>query len=72
MVLKLSKIDFNNFTNSSYVNEKYQEFYKRNGYIPTYFQPYNLKEIKDYSVTITTSTGIVTGIGAMYICTETK
>lgn len=37
-----------------FVDGKLNSFIKENGYIPNFFNPYNQKEIKDYSPTITT------------------
>jgi hypothetical protein len=44
-------------TYSQYVNKKYAEFYKKNGYIPAMFNPYNCSEIKDVAPTLTTPCG---------------
>ena len=41
-------------TSSNYVNKKYTEFYKKHGYIPKMFNPYNCSEITDIAPTITT------------------
>lgn len=35
--------------------KKYLEFYKKYGYIPEMFNPYNCREIKDICPTITTN-----------------
>jgi vacuolar-type H+-ATPase catalytic subunit A/Vma1 len=42
-----------NLTYSPYVNKKYEEFYKRNGYIPEMFNPYHCVEITDVCPTLT-------------------
>lgn len=39
----------------NYVSKKYDEFSKKNGYIPEIFSPYNMTEIKEKSPTLTTS-----------------
>ena len=44
-------------TSSNYVNKKYTEFYKKHGYIPKMFNPYNCSEITDIAPTITTQCG---------------
>ena len=38
-----------------FVARKYEEFIKKNGYIPEFFQPYNAKELKDVAQTITSA-----------------
>lgn len=50
---------FDKLTYSSYVNKKYEEFYKKHGYIPEMFNPYNCREITDVSPTITTNCGSI-------------
>lgn len=45
--------------NDGFVNRKYEEFYSKNGYIPSMFNPYNCNEIDDYSPTMTTQCGFV-------------
>jgi hypothetical protein len=52
------------------VKKKYMEFYEQNGYIPEFFAPYNCAEIKDYSHTLTISTGSSTGCGSCLIVEE--
>ena len=37
----------------SWLEKKYAEFYEKNGYFPECFEPYNCREIKDYSPTLT-------------------
>jgi len=37
----------------SWVEKKYAEFYKKHGYIPEYFVPYNGTECTDYAPTLT-------------------
>ena len=44
----------------SYVNKKYNEFKKENGYFPELFNPYNKKEIKDTAPTQSTQCGSTT------------
>lgn len=39
--------------NPSWIEKKYIEFYKKHGYIPEYFEPYNCREVKDYAPTLT-------------------
>lgn len=40
-------------TDESWLQKKYRKFYEKYGYIPKYFEPYNGKEVVDYSPTIT-------------------
>ena len=47
-------------TSSNYVNKKYTEFYKKHGYIPKMFNPYNCSEITDIAPTLTTQCGSMT------------
>lgn len=37
-------------TNSEYVNKKYTKFYKKYGYLPEIFNPYDEKEVKDFAL----------------------
>ena len=60
------------FTNSPYVNKKYEEFLEKNGYVPEMFNPYNCSEIDDYSPTITTQSGGITSSGSILIIEEIK
>lgn len=41
----------------TFITKKYKDFYKKNGYIPKMFNPYNCIEITDYSPTQTTCCG---------------
>lgn len=59
-------------TNSWWVNQKYGEFYRKNGYIPKFFHPYNCVEIGSVCSTITTNTGVTTGIGTVLIATKKR
>ena len=47
-------MDFN-FTNSTYINRKYKEFYEKHGYIPKMLEPYNGVEVTDIAPTLTTN-----------------
>lgn len=38
----------------SYIADKYLEFYRRYGYLPKYFEPYNTREITDLAPTLST------------------
>lgn len=53
--------------NKSYVTRQYIEFYKKNNYIPKYFNAKDKKEITDYARTLTTSSGSDAGIGSIII-----
>ena len=57
---------------SEYVNQKYANFYKKHGYIPKMFNPYNCKEITDISPTITTQCGSMTSNSSVLIIEETE
>jgi hypothetical protein len=52
---------------NNFVFEKYKEFYKKNGYIPKMFNPYNTTEIADIAPTITTQCGSTTSSSAVLI-----
>ena len=45
---------------NNFVYEKYQEFYKKNGYIPEMFNPYNGTEITDIAPCLATNCGCTT------------
>lgn len=69
-----SPIDFE-FTESPYVNKKYEEFYKKHGYIPEGFNPYNCTEInleEGIAPTLTTGCGSITGSSSLLIIMEEK
>lgn len=53
--------------NDGFVNRKYEEFYSKNGYIPSMFNPYNCNEIDDYSPTMTTQCGSTTSSSTVLI-----
>ena len=57
-------------TSSNYVNKKYTEFYKKHGYIPKMFNPYNCSEITDIAPTITTQCGSMTSSSSICIIEE--
>ena len=42
---------------NNFVLKKYKEFYKKNGYIPKMFNPYNKAEIVDVAPCITANCG---------------
>jgi hypothetical protein len=52
---------------SDFVLKKYIEFYKKHGYIPPMFNPYNCAEIKDIAPCITTNCGNITTSAAVLI-----
>lgn len=45
---------------SDFVCKKYKEFYKKNGYIPEMFNPYNVAEITDVAPCLATNCGCQT------------
>jgi len=51
----------------SFVSEKYDNFYNKNGYIPEMFNPYNEYELKTESPTITTQCGSTTSSSTILI-----
>ena len=55
-----------------FVDGKLNSFIKENGYIPNFFNPYNQKEIKDYSPTITTQCGTTTSSATVLIIKNTE
>ena len=52
-----------------FVNEKYQEFYRKHGYIPKMFNPYNCTEITNVAPCVTTNCG-GTGCSATVLIVE--
>lgn len=54
-------------TYSNYVNKKYEQFYKQNGYLPKMFNPYNCSEITNISPTITSQGDSITKSGTVLI-----
>ena len=44
----------------TFVGRAYKAFYKKNGYFPKYFNPYNCAEIRDIAPTVTTQCGSTT------------
>lgn len=55
---------------NNFVYEKYQEFYKKHGYIPEIFNPYNCTEITDVARCVTTQCGSTTSSGTVLIIEE--
>ena len=55
-----------------YVFRKYKEFYKKNGYIPEMFNPYNCAEITDICPTVSTQCGSTTSSATVLIIEEIK
>lgn len=56
--------------NKSWLEKKYAEFYEKYGYIPEYFEPYNCREIKDYSPTLTAHSNAGTTFAGTVLITE--
>lgn len=54
-----------NNKDKSYVTRQYIEFYRKNNYIPKYFNAKNKREITDYALALTTSSGSYTGLGSI-------
>lgn len=59
-------------TRNDWVNQKYEDFYNKYGYIPKFFQPYNTLELKNVCSTITTNTGTTTGIGTVLVASRKR
>jgi hypothetical protein len=58
---------------NDWIIRKYQDFYKRHGYIPKYFEPYNCLEIEGYAPTLTTNSNTsVTHCGTVLIMEQNK
>ena len=60
-------IQFESLTRSKWVNDKYKEFYRKNGYLPKYFDVYNGTEITDYAPTLSTRSNGAMGSGTVLI-----
>ena len=56
-----------NNKDKSYVTRQYIEFYRKNNYIPKYFNAKNKREITDYALALTTSSGSYTGLGSIIV-----
>lgn len=56
---------------SDFILKKYQEFYKKYGYIPFMFNPYNCAEITDIAPCVTTNCG-GTGCSATILIIESE
>jgi hypothetical protein len=52
---------------NDFVYKKYYEFYKKNGYIPEMFNPYNTAEITDVAPCLSTQCGSTTTSAAVLI-----
>ena len=63
---------FDKLTSSPYVNKKYEEFYKKHGYIPEMFNPYNCREITDIAPTLTAQGDSITKSGTILIVVKWK
>ena len=63
---------FDKLTNSPYVNKKYEEFYKKHGYIPEIFNPYHCSEITDIAPTLTSGCGSTTTSATVLIVVKEK
>ena len=63
---------FDKLTHSPYVNKKYEEFYKKYGYIPEMFNPYNCREITDVAPTLTAQGDSITKSGTILIVVKEK
>lgn len=60
-------IQFESLTRSKWVNDKYKEFYRKNGYLPKYLDVYNGTEITDYAPTLSTRSNGGMGSGTVLI-----
>lgn len=57
-------------TNSKVINNAYEDFYRKHGYIPRMFNPYNCSEIIDIAPTITSACGVTTTSATILIIEE--
>ena len=64
------KIEDVNLTHSKWVNDKYIEFYKKNGYLPQYFDVYNGTEVYGIAPTISTRSNGAMGSGTLLVICE--
>ena len=53
-----------------FVSKKYKEFYKKNGYLPEFFNPYNCSKISDVSPTITSQASHMTSSSTVLVLEE--
>ena len=65
-VICLDKESFN-LTRSKWVNDKYKNFYEKNGYLPEFFDVYNGIEIKGIAPTISTRSNGAMGSGTTLV-----
>lgn len=62
----MKELDFNNLDNAvSYTARQYAEFFKKNGYIPPYFNVKNGLEMVGYANTLLEGCGTITSLGAI-------
>lgn len=61
-----------NLCDSNWVNDKYNSFYKKNNYLPHYFDIYNGLELIDYACTISTRSNGAMGSGTILILEEVQ
>lgn len=59
--------DFLDKMPSDWVRKSYEKFYKKNGYIPQYFDVYNSLEVLDTAPSITTRSNGAMGSGTLLI-----
>lgn len=55
-----------------WVAKKYGEFYQKNGHLPHLFHPYNGIELNGVCSTISTSTGVFTGVGTVLVVSKKR
>ena len=67
MEFDLDHLEEGNNKDKSYVTRQYIEFYRKNNYIPKYFNAKNKIEITDYALALTTSSGSYTGLGSIIV-----
>lgn len=58
------------FTSSKTINNAYERFYEKRGYIPKFFNAYNCSEVNDIAITITAACGITTSSGCILVTEE--
>lgn len=61
-------------TNTPFVNNKYELFYRKNGYIPRMFNPYNRADISKNNIcpTLSTQCGSLTSSATVLIIDNYK
>ena len=67
---KFVQINHLQLTKSKWVNNKYEEFYKKHKYFPEFFDVYNCLEVKNIASTLSTRSNGAMGSGTILIMEE--